>query len=49
MATVPESALVAPGHFAACIRAGEIAAGDAGAGKTQSAGRPLERPQAMLG
>jgi len=48
-ATVPDSVPVTPGHFAACSRVGEIAAGDAGAGKTQSAGRPPpDPPQAML-
>src|SRR5262249_14436830 len=47
---VPESAAVAPGQFAACIRAEEIAGGNGAAGKTGSAGRPpRERPQAMLG
>jgi peptide/nickel transport system ATP-binding protein len=48
-AAVPASLAVAPGHFAACIRAGDIAAAPAG-GLLHGAGRPpLDRPQAMLG
>src|SRR5262249_12562541 len=48
-AAVAAQASVRAGKFAACIRAGEIAAGDAGAGTTQSCGRPPpERSPAML-
>jgi peptide/nickel transport system ATP-binding protein len=46
---VPEPLAVVPGHFAACIRAGEIAADAAAAGTVVDAGRPsTDRPQAML-
>jgi len=49
-AAVPEPLAVAPGHFAACIRAGEFAAGNAATGNIPSAGAtPYDRPQAMLG
>jgi peptide/nickel transport system ATP-binding protein len=48
-AAVPASLAVAPGHFAACIRACEIMAGAAAAGSLPGAGAaPLDRPQAML-
>src|SRR5499427_1563132 len=47
-AAVPAPLTVAPGHFASCIRAGEIVAGEVTAGSLQGAGvPPLGRPQAM--
>ncbi|HML12858.1 MAG TPA: ABC transporter ATP-binding protein [Xanthobacteraceae bacterium] len=47
-AAVPAPVAVEPGHFAACIRAGEIKADADMAGTLQGAGPPLDRPQAML-
>jgi peptide/nickel transport system ATP-binding protein len=48
-AAMPAAVALAPGHFAACIRAGEIAGGESAAGTVPGAGRPpLDRPQALL-
>jgi peptide/nickel transport system ATP-binding protein len=43
-AAVPPSVALAPGHVAACIRAGELAS----AGPQATGGAPIGRPQAAL-